>query len=71
MNKPEPISLNMSVLLLLEKWPETAPVFLKYRMACVGCSMSTFETLSDALHIYKLDADLFLKDLNQAVENPS
>ena len=71
MNKLEPISLNMSVLFLLEQWPETAPVFLKHRMACVGCSMSTFETLSDALHIYRLDAELFLKDLNKALERPS
>ncbi|HZW05197.1 MAG TPA: DUF1858 domain-containing protein [Anaerolineaceae bacterium] len=52
---------------VLNNWPETVPVFLKHRMSCVGCSMSSFETLSDAVRIYNIPLDLFLGELHQVV----
>lgn len=59
--------LEMLVAELLEKHPEAAPVFLKYRMNCLGCEMSPFETLGDALRIYHLPMQPFLQELNAAL----
>jgi hybrid cluster-associated redox disulfide protein len=51
----------------LKRWPETIPVFLKYHMACVGCSMSSFETISGAAEIYQLPVKTFIEELQQAI----
>lgn len=53
---------------ILERWPQAIPVFLRNRMYCVGCAMAPFETLTDALEIYKLPATRFLQELEQAIQ---
>ncbi len=60
--------LEMIVAELLEQHPEAAPVFLKYRMNCLGCQMSPFETLGDALRIYHLPEQPFLQELHAALD---
>ncbi len=62
---------QMSVADLLRDWPQTIPVFLKHRMACVGCSMSSFETLKDAARIYGIAPDTFICELQDAANNSS
>ena len=46
---------DMAVGDVLEKWPETVPVFQELKMACVGCAMAPFDTLDDVATIYKVD----------------
>jgi hybrid cluster-associated redox disulfide protein len=52
---------------ILTKWPETLPVFIHYRMTCIGCYMSPFDTLEDALIVHSLPLDEILIALNQRV----
>lgn len=58
---------DATVAHVLRRWPTTIPVFIRHRMACVGCSMSAFETLKDAASIYGLDLAEFLNELNRAI----
>lgn len=60
------ISAEQVVAAVMEAYPQTVPVFLRYRMSCVGCSLSNFETVREASAIYKLDLDSFLAELRQA-----
>jgi hybrid cluster-associated redox disulfide protein len=53
---------------LLRRWPQTIPVFQKHKMACVGCSMSDFETVSSAAEIYQLSLGSFIEELHEAVQ---
>jgi hybrid cluster-associated redox disulfide protein len=46
------LSTEMTVEEILERWPALARVFLRRRMACVGCAMARFERLSDVARIY-------------------
>jgi hybrid cluster-associated redox disulfide protein len=62
------ISPDMKVEEALKRWPETIPVFIKYRMGCVGCSMAGFESLSGAARIYQLPVQGFLAELRQAIQ---
>lgn len=64
------IQPEMVISELLRRWPQTIPVFHKHRMACVGCSMSDFETVSSAAEIYQLSLGSFIEELQQAI-NPS
>lgn len=66
MDEPLVFELQMSVADLVRGWPQTIPVFLKYHMACVGCSMSAFETLKDAARIYGVNPEVFIGELQDA-----
>jgi hybrid cluster-associated redox disulfide protein len=53
---------------VLACWPQTAPVFMRYRLACVGCSLARFEIITDVAAIYGINPAGFLHELQQAIE---
>ncbi len=57
----------LTVNQLLTCWSEAGPVFIRHRMACLGCPMAAFETLEGAATIYHLPLDVFLAELRQEV----
>ena len=60
---------DMIISDVLERWPETAVVFHKYNMACVGCVVAPFYTIEAAISIYSLNRDQFLQDLATVIVN--
>jgi hybrid cluster-associated redox disulfide protein len=48
---------NLTVVALLSRWPRTIPVFLRHRMACVGCALARFESMAAAANAYGLPLD--------------
>ena len=65
----ERVTNKMFVADVLEKWPETAAVFQRFKTACVGCAMAPFDTIADVARIYELNGQAFLKALRQAARN--
>jgi hybrid cluster-associated redox disulfide protein len=63
-----PLEANLTVAEVLAQWPQTIPVFIHYRMACVGCAMAPFESLAEVAIIYRLDLDSFLRELRRTIE---
>lgn len=63
---PQP-DLNMTVAALLNEWPQLIPVFIRHRMICVGCLMSSFDTLRDVTLVYGLAPEVFMKELVEAL----
>jgi len=55
---------------ILDRWPETIPVFLRYRMECVGCYLSTFDTLEEAATAHKIPLEPLVQALNRVIQNP-
>jgi hybrid cluster-associated redox disulfide protein len=66
MKQPQ-LEASLTVDEILACWPQTIPVFIHHRMACVGCAMAPFETLAEVATIYKLDPDGFLRELEQSI----
>jgi hybrid cluster-associated redox disulfide protein len=58
---------DLTVAELLTCWPQTIPVFLRHRMACVGCSLARFESLAAATSAYGLPLDGFLIELRTSI----
>jgi hybrid cluster-associated redox disulfide protein len=52
---------------VLNRWPQTAPVFVRYQTACVGCVMAPFDTLADVATEYGLCLDDLLEALHLAI----
>ena len=57
------IALDWTIEQVLTDQPALMPVFLTYRLACVGCSMALFCTLEEAITTYNLPREQFLADL--------
>lgn len=52
---------------VLTRWPETAVVFHRHKMACPGCAVAGFYTIADAADIYNLPQAEFLAELRTVI----
>ena len=60
------INKDMSFGEVLQRFPQTFPVFSKYGMHCIGCSMSAFETIEQGAQAHGINVKKFVDDLNAA-----
>ena len=58
----------MTVSAVLDQWPQTAEVFNHFNMACVGCPVAPYYTVSEAAAVYKLDVDEFVAVLEETIK---
>ncbi|MBQ0806137.1 MULTISPECIES: DUF1858 domain-containing protein [unclassified Sulfitobacter] len=58
---------DLSLDKLMSLWPQTIGVFLRYKMLCIGCMVSSFHTVIDACIAYDLDELAFRAELHAAV----
>jgi hybrid cluster-associated redox disulfide protein len=68
MAQEQPMSLR-TIEDLLTTWPETAIVFKRHNMACIGCSVSHLYTVADAAEVYQLALEEFVDELKTAINN--
>ena len=52
---------------ILEHAPFTAPLFQAIGMHCLGCAMASGENVEEACEVHGVDADLFVKHLNEFI----
>lgn len=67
--KEEKITEKMNIREVIDKYPETIPVFAKYNMGCIGCIAASFETIGDIAAVHGTDVRSFVKDLNAVITN--
>jgi hybrid cluster-associated redox disulfide protein len=61
------ITADCLVQNVVERYPQTIPVFNRHGLQCVGCYISPFHTIADSAREYSMTLDPLLRDLNQAV----
>lgn len=52
---------------ILQSNPDTAKVFRKFGMHCLGCAIANGETVEQAAQVHGLDLEELLEALNQVV----
>jgi len=63
---------NMTITSVLDRWPQTADVFNQYNMACVGCPVAPYYTVTEAAMVYKLSVAEFIAVLEKTIsEEPT
>ena len=67
MNKDK-ISEEMTIKEVIDNYPETAMVFMKYNVGCIGCLAASFEKVKDIATVHGIDIKALVKDLNLAVQ---
>jgi hybrid cluster-associated redox disulfide protein len=63
----EQIKVDSLVQDVVERYPQTIPIFNRHGLQCVGCYISPFHTIADTAREYSIGLDSLLTDLNQAV----
>lgn len=58
---------NMNVKEVLARWPQTARVFQKYGMACIGCVVAPYCTVTTVAKDYNLPLAFFVTALEAAI----
>ena len=56
---------------VVRKHPETAEVFMKHGMHCLGCAAAHFENINEGAEAHGLDVKKLVADLNKVVESKS
>ena len=62
------ITENMTIKEVIDNYPETAMVFMKYNVGCIGCLAASFEKVKDIATVHGIDIRALVKDLNQALK---
>lgn len=61
--EPDALSPALTVAQLFARWPQTIPVFVRHRFACVGCLLAPFDTLTDVARNYQVDLGKLREEL--------
>jgi len=59
-------TIDITMADLIAARPGARRVFARRGMACVGCIMARFETLSEAAAAYDFDPQAFLREIDKA-----
>lgn len=57
---------GLTVQTVLDAWPATRSVFIRRRMACVGCVLAPFMTIAEAASAYGIGPDALAAELQAA-----
>ena len=63
------IHAQLTVEVILQKWPHTFRFFLERHTKCPGCFMQRFCTLQDVADTYSIPVDELPTDLENRVQN--
>ena len=62
------ITKDMSILEVVQKYPDTAMVFMYAGMGCLGCAAAHLENIEQGCMAHGIDADALVEALNEVVE---
>ena len=65
------ISKDMTLSDVVEKYPETVPVMLKFDLHCVGCHVAAYETIEQGAKGHRMseeNLEKMLAEMNKAIE---
>jgi hybrid cluster-associated redox disulfide protein len=70
MANPPKITKHMMLSDVAMQYPDTAHIFFKYGLHCIGCHVAMFETIEQGAMAHGLtaeDVDNLVKELNDAI----
>lgn len=61
------ITRDMSIMEVVQKYPDTAMVFMYAGMGCLGCAAARFENIEQGAAAHGIDIDALIDALNEVV----
>jgi len=64
----ELVNKDMNIMEAVEKYPVIAQVLMRYGLGCVGCIISSAETLGEGIAVHGLNPDIIIDEVNMILE---
>ena len=61
------ITKDMSIMEVVQKYPDTVEVFMNSGMGCLGCAAAHFENIEQGALAHGIDVDGLMESLNAVV----
>ena len=61
------ITKDMSIMEVVQKYPDTVEVFMNSGMGCLGCAAAHFENIEQGALAHGIDVDGLMQGLNEVV----
>lgn len=61
------VTKDMIIAEVLDKYPETAPLFLEIGMHCLGCPSARGESVEQACMVHGADCDALIEKINAMI----
>jgi hybrid cluster-associated redox disulfide protein len=61
------VTKSMSIGEVVQKHPETIPVFMQHGLHCLGCAIASFESIEQGAQAHGIDSDALVKGLNDVI----
>ncbi|HCB92951.1 MAG TPA: disulfide oxidoreductase [Selenomonas sp.] len=59
------ITKDMSIIEVVQKYPDAAGVFMEAGMGCLGCAAARFENIEQGALAHGIDVDALIEGLNK------
>lgn len=63
------VTKEMTIADVLRQDRTVAPIFMRYGMYCLGCPVSTGESVADAASVHGVDVDELILALNEHLKD--
>jgi len=67
MSEEKKINKEMSIIDIVQQYPETIEVFARNGLGCIGCAAARFENLEAGARVHGLDPEQLVEELNAAL----
>ena len=58
------VTKEMSIIDIVQNYPQSLEVFAKYGLGCVGCAAARFENLEAGAKVHGFDPDEMVAEIN-------
>ncbi len=62
------VTKDMSILDIVQNYPQSLEVFAKYGLGCIGCAAARFENLEAGAKVHGFDPDEMVAEINALIE---
>ncbi len=61
------VTKDMSILDIVNEYPQSIEVFQKYGLGCIGCAAARFENLDAGARVHGFNADDMVNEINELI----
>jgi len=62
------VNKEMSIIDIVQKYPQSLEIFAKYGLGCIGCAAARFENLEAGAKVHGFDPDEMVAEINAVLE---
>jgi hybrid cluster-associated redox disulfide protein len=63
------VTKEMSIIDIVQNYPQSLEIFAKYGLGCVGCAAARFENLEAGAKVHGFDPDEMVAEINALIND--